>query len=128
MKIKKEKTNSQYRKLCVAVAKKIVRIRDKETCQKCGKKDGVLHCSHVYPEGTYNGLSANPLNMKLLCYRCHFFWWHKNIIEAHEWFKNKFPERFRLLKILSQKIIKIEWKSELAKLKEELDLSTRDNN
>jgi hypothetical protein len=35
--------------------------------------------------------------MKVLCYHCHINWWHKNIIEASDWFKKRFPERYKYL-------------------------------
>lgn len=117
---KKTKTNEWYRKECVKVAKKIVRIRDKNTCQRCGRTDGALHCSHVYPEGTYHSLSANPLNMKVLCFRCHYYWWHKDIIEAKDWFSKTFPERLEILRPLAIKPMKVDFKSYLEELKNTL--------
>lgn len=119
-KTQKQKSNEWYRKGCVKVAKKIVHIRDKDICQKCEKPGNALHCSHVYPEGTYHGMSAEPLNMKLLCYYCHFFWWHKNPLEAKDWFVKKFPDRYKKLKELSRKTIKKDWKKEYGILSEEL--------
>ena len=120
----KIKTPTKLRKECVTIAKKIVKIRDKGICQKCGKKGDALHCSHVYPEGTYHGMSANPLNMKLLCFYCHFYWWHKDVIEARNWFKANFPERFKILNKLSKKVIKMDWGKEKERLKKELQKVT----
>lgn len=116
----KEKSNEWYRKECVKVAKKIVRIRDNNTCQKCFRNFGALHCSHVYPEGTYHGMSANPLNMKVLCFQCHFLWWHKNPLEAKDWFVKKFPERYKKLKKLSQQTFRHDYKKMLIELKQQL--------
>jgi hypothetical protein len=79
-----------------------------------------MHCSHVYPEGTYHGMSANPINMKVLCFRCHFYWWHKSPIEAKDWFVKKFPGRYKKLKALSQKTLKHDYKKMLLELKEQL--------
>ena len=28
-----------------------------------------------------------------MCYKCHMQWWHKNPLEASEWFKANFPAR-----------------------------------
>jgi hypothetical protein len=116
----KQKSNEWYRKECVKVAKKIVHIRDNDICQKCGKPGNALHCSHVYPEGTYHGMSANPLNMKLLCYYCHYFWWHKNPLEAKDWFVKTFPDRYKKLKILSRQTLQHDYKKMLLSLREEL--------
>jgi hypothetical protein len=41
-------------------------------------------------------------NLKTLCVGCHIYWWHKNPIEATEWFKATFPERYKKLKAMSQ--------------------------
>jgi len=109
----KTHTQSWYRKKCVAKAKVIALTRDNYTCVRCGasKANGkAIHGSHVYPEGTYHGMSANPLNIKALCYQCHFNWWHKNPMEAKEWFCKKYPDRARKLKILSRTTIKTDWK------------------
>lgn len=35
--------------------------------------------------------------MKVMCYHCHLNWWHKNPMEAAEWFANKFPDRWEYL-------------------------------
>ncbi len=117
---KKEKNSEWYRKECVKVAKKIVRLRDNNTCQRCGRNTGALHCSHVYPEGSNHGMSADPLNMKILCFQCHFLWWHKSPIEAMEWFKSEFPERLKYLKIQHRKPLKIDWPKYLESLKTQL--------
>ena len=106
-------TNSWYRKKMVERAKIEALERDGYVCQKCGKSKytgWAIHGSHVFPEGRYHGMSANPLNIKALCYDCHFNWWHKNPLQAAEWFKAKFPERYKKLKQLSQKVIQVDWK------------------
>lgn len=116
----KAKSQSWYRKKCVIEAKRIALTRDSYTCQRCNRsreQGAVIHGSHVYPEGTYHGLSANPDNIKALCYLCHFQWWHKHPTEAGAWFIGKFPERHEKLKILSRQIIKTDWKQELERLK-----------
>ena len=37
------------------------------------------------------------LNLKLLCYHCHINWWHKNPVESGEWFKQTFPDRWKII-------------------------------
>jgi len=113
-------TQSWYRKKCVIEAKRIALTRDSYTCQKCGrsKENGFpIHGSHVFPEGRYHGMSANPENIKALCYLCHMMWWHKHPTESGIWFSETFPERHKALKILSRETTKIDWKSELERLK-----------
>ena len=81
---------NQLDELC----KQIVRITANHICQKCGKyvEKNDAHTSHVIPKG--NGASwrrFDPLNIQLLCFHCHTQWWHKNILEAGEWFLRAYP-------------------------------------
>ena len=111
---KKEKTKTWYRKKCVERAKKIAIERDGGLCQRCGKskQDGwQIHGSHVFPEGKYHGMSANTENIKALCAQCHM-WWHENPIASSEWFREKFPKRYKKLKSDSLKTIQLDWKKE----------------
>lgn len=100
-KIKKAKkpSISKLKKECDALVKEIVSIRDKDICQKCGKKvyGSNRQRSHVIPVSAGNKLAFDPMNIKVLCYYCHIQWWHKNPLEAQAWFKRKFPERFEYL-------------------------------
>jgi 5-methylcytosine-specific restriction endonuclease McrA len=80
------------------LSKKLVYLRDDYTCQRCGKRDGSdYQASHVIPVSAGNKLRWDIQNMKVLCYHCHLNWWHKNPLEASEWFKQKFPERHAYL-------------------------------
>ena len=108
----KKKTQTYWRKKCVARAKLLAKERDNYTCQRCGKMPDKIDGSHVYPEGTYHGMSANVDNIKSLCSYCHLYWWHKDVISARDWFAKKFPERFKKLKALSRLTIKKDWKKE----------------
>lgn len=86
----------------------IVRVRDKWTCQKCFKKveKHNAHCSHVIPRSRGNHLRWDLQNVKLLCFHCHINWWHKNPIEAGEWFKATFPDRWAYLEANKNKMTK----------------------
>lgn len=108
------------------LAKEIVKLRDMWTCQKCGKQWKWLQCSHVISDWKNTRLSVDSWNMKLLCYACHFYRWHRNPIEATEWFKEKFPERYEYLmeKNKEQQTGSIElerWENRYKELKEELE-------
>lgn len=74
--------------------------RDDWTCQHCGKKveGSDAHGSHVIPVSRSQYLRLDILNIKTLCFKCHIGWWHKHPIEAGEWFKEKFPDRYKYLK------------------------------
>jgi len=95
------------------LAKQIVKLRDLNVCQRCAKPWPWLHCSHVISDWKDTRLSVDPMNMKLLCYACHFHYWHKHPLNASIWFKEKFPDRYDYLieKHKEPKIwtIELEW-------------------
>lgn len=115
------KSTEKTRKKCVTLAKKIAVLRDNKTCRKClrNKFSGwAQHGSHVYPEGRYKSMSADVDNIIDLCYYCHFQWWHKNPLEAAEWFNTNFPELAETLKIRARIIRQVNWDAKLIELKE----------
>ena len=68
-------------------------VRNGKSCFRCGASQGV-QASHVIPVSTCGyGLRWELKNCIPLCYRCHIHWWHKNPIEAFEWFKAQFGAR-----------------------------------
>src|SRR3990167_7762513 len=75
--------------------------RDKNKCLHCGSIKN-LQLSHIYPKGEYHNLEFEFDNVKILCKRCHLFWWHKNPVEAVEWLEKiiekKRLDRLKLLK------------------------------
>ena len=99
-KVKKEKISKK--KLMdenIEIAKLIAKTRDKYTCQHCWvKATGLkMHGSHVINEARDHRLACDPYNIKALCYNCHINWWHKNPVEAGEWFRKKWPGRWEKL-------------------------------
>jgi len=95
------------------LTKTYVRIRDKNTCQKCGKyvTGRQAETSHVVPKARGNVYRFNLDNLKVLCYRCHNGWWHGSPIDSvprvdpKEWFENKFPERYKRIKALDAGVV-----------------------
>jgi len=81
------------------LAREAVLKRDKNICQKCGKhvEGQNAHISHVIPKSKGYALRWDLKNLKVLCFNCHINIWHKNPLEAWEWFKGKFPERAKYL-------------------------------
>jgi 5-methylcytosine-specific restriction endonuclease McrA len=117
---KKGPTVSKLKKECDELAKNVVKARDKNTCQRCGKvvSGSDCHGSHVIPVSAGNKLRWDEQNLKVLCYHCHLNWWHKNPLEATEWFKARFPDRFAYLQAnRGMKQFKL---NDLIALKEEL--------
>ena len=98
-----------YLKKLVEKAKRCVKERDNWTCQRCGKvvEGANCHASHILNVGAYKSLELDPSNMKVLCgMPCHLSWWHKNPLEAAEWFNGKFPDRYFYLKEIAKKKLK----------------------
>lgn len=81
------------------LSKEVVRQRDGNVCQHCGKhvEGSNRHVSHVIPVSAGNKLRWDVMNMKILCYHCHINWWHKNPMDAYAWFSDKYPERWDYL-------------------------------
>lgn len=82
-----------------SLSKEVVRKRDGNICQYCGKwcEGSNRHVSHVIPVSAGSRLRWDPLNMKVLDYHHHINWWHKNPIRAQEWFIRVFPDRWKYL-------------------------------
>lgn len=79
--------------------KKYIVKRDDSTCQRCGKtvEKQNCHLSHVLSRRGNPHLKYDENNVKILCYYCHINWWHKEPLEARDWFSEKFPKRYKYL-------------------------------
>lgn len=68
MKIRRDKLDLVFSKL--------IRARDRWTCQRCGSvhasHSGGLHCSH-YHSRRHQGTRFDELNCVALCYGCHMY-------------------------------------------------------
>lgn len=89
MKRKKTERQKLIKKLD-DIVREIIKDRDRGICQKCGNAGN--HVSHVYSRKNLT-LRWDLNNLKLLCTRCHLYWWHKEPIDASMWFQNEFPYR-----------------------------------
>lgn len=82
------------------------RVRDGYRCMRCGRTT-MLNTSHIYPVGTHQKMRYDLDNVLTLCYPCHFHWWHRNPIEAHEWLEKILPKsRLAYLKDRANSIIR----------------------
>ena len=81
------------------LVKEYVKKRDNYTCQRCGKKleGSNCHGSHVIPVSAGLRWAYDTENIIVLCFHDHINYWHKNPIEASQWFQDKFPERYAYL-------------------------------
>jgi len=89
------KLGEQLDKLVAQYVKK----RDKFRCQWCGSPDH-LQASHIIPKREGLVCRWNTENVITLCLRCHLETWHKNPLWAAEWFHEKYPGKYRILKKL----------------------------
>ena len=106
--MKKKPTITKLKKKLEKLVADYVKLRDKYICQYCGKKveGSNCHASHVIPKSQGNQFRFDPINLKVLCYHHHINWFHKNPIEAAEWFKQKFPDRYEYLFDQPRKAVK----------------------
>lgn len=97
-KSKRKRLTDRLDEVCL----KVIRLRDDNKCQKCGKsvEGSDSQQSHVVAKG--NGASLRRwdlLNIFLSCTKCHLYWWHKEVTEAGKWFAKKYPARESYLEI-----------------------------
>ena len=84
---------------CLRLWKKLVKARAGNKCEHCGGTK-VIQANHVIPSTNWS-LRFDERNGVALCYRCHFHWWHKNPIEAIQWFiehRGRFEYDYLLLR------------------------------
>ena len=97
------------------LAKKIVRTGAR-SCVRC-HMEKPLQGSHVYSVGAHPDMAALTENILPMCVGCHIYWWHKNPIEAFQWFAREFPDLFKRLEARAQITEKVDWKSVYEELK-----------
>lgn len=69
---------------------KAIKLRDDNTCQKCGIQRDRMECSHVFGR-RHRTIRWDMLNAKALCHACHR-WWHENPTDSGKWFEKLFGE------------------------------------
>ena len=88
-----------------ALCREAVKLRDRGVCQKCGRSYDKMDTSHVISRRNKR-LRWDLKNLKLLCSRCHRFWWHDSPLEAEEWFSGKYPDRYNYIMDMLQRGIR----------------------
>ena len=132
-KLTDQQKTERLRKRCVALAKELAKKRDNYKCQYCGigKPQRQVHSHHIFHEGMYKSMSADPDNLISLCVIHHqggFGWksptgfnFHNSPRESTEWVMEHYPERYAELKKRSLEYIKtdyIYWTKKLEELKQ----------
>lgn len=110
---KKPKTHSKtwYRKHAIALAKESV--RSKGFCEWCGRTEGQLHGSHIFPDcKRFDVVAANELNIVALCPEHHKFGavsWHQSPVHGVKWLQQKYPGRIEQLERIIEAEKEIDW-------------------
>lgn len=104
--MKKQKVSTVKNRIW-ELCKKIVRKRDKNRCQRCGKhvEGSQSETSHVVPKSHGNILRYDIQNLKVMCFTCHR-WWHANPTESGLWFKERWPDRYTYLESKKNQIVR----------------------
>ena len=108
IKAKKTPRKTLRRKLNTLFTQAIIR-RDESICQKCGKyvTGQNRHVSHVVPVSYSLRMAYDMVNAKILCFHHHINWFHKNPLDAAEWYKTKFPKRWEYLQTRKLEVLKL---------------------
>jgi 5-methylcytosine-specific restriction endonuclease McrA len=101
----KKPSISKYKTKVDGVFSEYIRTRD-GCCVRCGATTN-LQCSHTIPKSHGNILRYDERNGITLCYHCHLSWWHKNPVEAGEWFKSRFPDDYEYLEAKKNETLKL---------------------
>jgi 5-methylcytosine-specific restriction endonuclease McrA len=82
------------RELDALTRRLVVELRDRNTCQRCGAtaQTHKIDWSHVVTRGA-KSVRWVEWNSKALCAGCHR-WWASHPIEAADWWRAKWPERY----------------------------------
>lgn len=108
----------------------VVEVRDGNTCQRCGARDGEwiselqryvkIQWCHVMTR-EYHILRWEPDNSFAGCDRCHV-WFDQHKLLSYEWFRKTWPERWEHI----QNVLRISTKTSEAWLREKYEEMMRD--
>ena len=92
MKVKTKKpSKSKLIKKADTIHSLNVRERDKY-CLKCDSPKN-LQCAHIINRD--NMVHRWDMRSAItLCYKCHIHWWHAKPLEAADWLKETYPEKY----------------------------------
>lgn len=104
-KVSQQKIKRKLHDECLALATRIAKVRDGNTCAMCGcaVSGANAHGSHIIPRSADGYLAIHPVNILQMCMHCHLYVWHKNPVESAAWLEKKDPARIEWLR--EQRII-----------------------
>jgi hypothetical protein len=110
-----------------ALTRVLVMRRDGERCCRCERSspEVVIQDAHVYSKGRDTRLRWVLINHLALCLGCHLYWWHKQPLEAYEWFRQKYPERYEQLQVWRSIMPKTDMQELLIGLRLEVECDQR---
>ena len=112
---KKPMAPRRARELCDQVFSKI--IRNVGHCERCGRSDVRLECSHWITR-QYSNTRCDFENAFSMCSSCHR-WWHDFPTDASDWAIEKRGRAvYDRLREAAYEPAKVDWVAELALLKE----------
>lgn len=80
-------------------------VRQKGACQKCGGKLG-LQAHHAFGRKNLS-VRWSMLNLVCLCYPCHIFWAHRDVLGFATWYENRLgKENYEYLKKTASSVAK----------------------
>lgn len=100
------------------LVRQLVMARDRR-CTRCGKTDR-LQAAHILPKGKYPRLRFELLNVVAMCVGCHLYFWHRDPLEARDWFNDEFPGRYDQLQVLAAVAPRVDIKTLLVALRLEV--------
>lgn len=95
----KNPTKTQHKKICDRLWSEAVRLRDNNTCQKCGATNGI-DAHHVICKSVSLLLRHDLRNGIALCNNCHTFGnesAHKNGLQFAKYFERIRPDDYKFL-------------------------------
>lgn len=116
-------SNAYLIKKCDRLSFEIIKIRDGNMCQVCGRRNTLVP-SHCYGKKAYPNLRHEIGNILTLCNDCHANWWHQHYTEAMTWWRDEWPERAHYvdsIKNLNPKLNRIHYQELAQKLKVTLE-------
>ena len=129
-KILKQKDTSRAR--CIELAKKIARMKANYKCAYCGRGEPQYqtHGSHIYGVGAHSDMAGDVDNILCLCATHHVggYWrnsnaicWHEDPMTMTDFFRDKYPVRYKKLKLRTQQTIPQDWQKKYKLLKKQLN-------
>lgn len=92
------------------LVRQFVFARDGNMCVVCKKPSPTLQAAHILPKGRVPLLRFEPYNIMTMCLYHHLHWWHKDVLEAYNWFDATYPGKMENLQIMARTAPRLDMK------------------